>query len=212
MDNNHYNVPYGVKEIGDDCFYYCESLKEIIIPNTVTKIGKSCFNKCSNLTKIKLSDNISNINSETFNNCSQLKEITLPKYLETIDKFIFNEWTNLTTIHFGTLENMKEVWKLNHLKTIKEITIGNEWKYEGDRLFRNKDGVLSSFILPTTIQKINGQNVVSKQLRRYTIPTNVTKINNYCFVNCKELTEIKGIERIKEFGNNCFINCDKLNF
>ena len=97
-------------------------------------------------------------------------------------------------------------------ESLKEITIGNEWKFEGDRLFRNKEGVLSSIILPTTIQKINGQKVVSKQLKNYTIPTNVTKINDYCFVNCKELTEIKGIEQIKEFGNNCFINCDKLNF
>ena len=56
MDNNHYNVPYGVKEIGDDCFKYCHNLKEIIIPNTVTKIGKKCFSNCYYLTKIELNE------------------------------------------------------------------------------------------------------------------------------------------------------------
>ena len=39
-------------EIGDICFWYCQSLKEITIPNTVTKLGNYFFYYCTNLTKI----------------------------------------------------------------------------------------------------------------------------------------------------------------
>ena len=44
----------------------------------------------------------------------------------------------------------------------------------------------------------------------YTIPTNVIKLSDYCFANCKELTKIKGLENIKEYGKGCFFNCPKL--
>ena len=40
-----------------------------------------------------------------------------------------------------------------------------------------------------------------------TIPTNITKLGDYCFANCEYLTEIKGLENVKEFGKGCFYNC-----
>ena len=55
---------------------------------------------------------------------------------------------------------------------------------------------------------MNGKGAT--QLTTYTIPTNVTKLNNHCFANCENLTEIKGLEQIKEFGKYCFDGCPKL--
>ena len=46
-----------------------------------------------------------------------------------------------------------------------------------------------------------------KPLETYTIPTNVTKLSDYCFSNCEDLIEIKGLEHVKEIGKGCFINC-----
>ena len=65
------------------------------------------------------------------------------------------------------------------------------------------------------IKKINEKEVELKQLTNYIIPTNVTKLNDYCFAYCSELTEIKGLEQIKEFGIDCLtykiqLDIDKL--
>ena len=80
----------------------------------------------------------------------------------------------------------------------------------GDRLFIVKDNCLESIELPSSIKKVNGKE--KAKLTSYTIPTNVTKINDYCFTKCKELTEIKGLEQIKEFGKECLTRKIKLEF
>ena len=80
----------------------------------------------------------------------------------------------------------------------------------GDKLFIVKNNCLESIELPSSIKKLNGKEIQLQQLTSYTIPSNVTKLNDYCFANCSELTEIKGLEQIKEFGKGCFMNCPKL--
>ena len=49
-----------------------------------------------------------------------------------------------------------------------------------------------------------GKEIQLRELTTYTIPSTVTKINDYCFARCKKLTEIKGLEYIKEFGKYWF--------
>ncbi|MBR7095885.1 MAG: leucine-rich repeat protein, partial [Clostridia bacterium] len=35
-------------------------------------------------------------------------------------------------------------------------------------------------------------------------------LSDYCFTNCENLREIKGLEHVKEIGKGCFFNCPKL--
>lgn len=35
-----------VTSLGEDCFYYCESLASITIPDSVTELGERCFGSC----------------------------------------------------------------------------------------------------------------------------------------------------------------------
>ena len=46
-------IPESVEEIGDS-LNYCISLTKIEIPNSVNKIGKGCFNYCTNLNEIRI--------------------------------------------------------------------------------------------------------------------------------------------------------------
>ena len=78
----------------------------------------------------------------------------------------------------------------------------------GDRLFIVKDNCLESIELPESIKKVNDKEIA--KLTSYTIPSNVTKLNDYCFANCEELTEIQGLDQSKVFGKGCFMNCQKL--
>ena len=42
----YYGVTYTVTAIGDNAFYECSNLANIIIPNTVTSIGNYAFSGC----------------------------------------------------------------------------------------------------------------------------------------------------------------------
>ena len=66
------------------------------------------------------------------------------------------------------------------------------------KFFYDEDNILYSIQLPNSIKKINNQEV--EPLKTFTIPTNITKLGDYCFFNCYDLTEIKGLEQIKELG------------
>ena len=91
--------------------------------------------------------------------------------------------------------------KLNH-KTIYNGFKGNKYKSHGKKLFFVEKECLYSVLLPSSVKKFNGQEV--KPLETFTIPSNITKLSDYCFSNCLEVKEINGLEQIKEFGKYCF--------
>ncbi len=64
-----FTVPDGIKTIGEDAFYNCRTLEEVILPPTVRNIEKSAFLRCENLKKINL-ENVFNINKYAFWGCS----------------------------------------------------------------------------------------------------------------------------------------------
>ena len=118
---------------------------------------------------------------------------------------------NITKITFGESIDMNIIFKMNKMLSLKEIVFGNDYHFKGNKLFRINNGTLSSIHLKPYITKINGNVIQYTQLTSYTIPTNVTKLNNNCFIKCRQLTEIKGLEQIKEFEKGCFFGCNKLN-
>ena len=42
-----YTVPTGIRMIGDDAFYYCDSLASITLPKSITQIDSTAFTWCS---------------------------------------------------------------------------------------------------------------------------------------------------------------------
>ena len=92
---------------------------------------------------------------------------------------------------------------------LKEITIhSNKYTIQGNRIFYIENSTLCSIPLPSSLKTINQQEV--KPLTSLEIPTNVTKLGEYCFSGCEKLKEIQGLENIQEFGKGCFFDCPEL--
>lgn len=72
----------GVITIGHDAFSGCESIKEIVIPDSVTVIGESAFSYCIGLETIKISAGLKELTFNVFKGCSRLKVLELPEGLE----------------------------------------------------------------------------------------------------------------------------------
>ena len=67
------SIGYGA--FGYGAFQYCDSLTEIIIPDSVTSIGEDAFSYCDSLTHVTLGNGVTSIGEDAFYYCTALTEI-----------------------------------------------------------------------------------------------------------------------------------------
>lgn len=90
-------IEYGVTGIGNNAFYGCTGLKNVVIPDSVAAIGQWAFGLCESLTGIKLPGSVSVIRTGTFYG-SGLTGITLPEGVSLIDGWAFQNSAALATV------------------------------------------------------------------------------------------------------------------
>ena len=77
--------------IGEDCFYYCTSLKSIVIPDGVAELNGAVFGYCLSLEEVKLPATIWKLGDHCFYSCAKLNKIDLPEGLTTLgDQCFYN--------------------------------------------------------------------------------------------------------------------------
>lgn len=82
-------LPESIERIGRFAFYYCESLKEITIPNKIIDIGECAFCGCENIKSFIIPDSLKIIKRDAFRYCYNLTVISLPKDLYKIEEHAF---------------------------------------------------------------------------------------------------------------------------
>lgn len=120
----NYNIPNGVKIIGDCAFYgstienviipdsvtdvntdafeYCRNLKNIIIPSSVKSLGNYVFDGCSNLEIAEIHNN--NVGSCQFMGCTNLKKVLFSENLTRISNSAFASCEKLNTVKYKDIE------------------------------------------------------------------------------------------------------------
>ena len=59
-------IPAGIKNIGNDVFFGCESLTSVVIPDGVTSIGEQAFGDCYSLKNIIIPTSVISIADDAF--------------------------------------------------------------------------------------------------------------------------------------------------
>ena len=178
----------GIQELGKNIFSDCHDLQEINIPTTVTSIGNECFDNCRCLLqKIDIPTSVKEIGDKVFSNCWKLRQINIPTTVTKIGNECFDDCTSLEIIEIPLKEN--------------EYIIGNN-------IYRIENNEMYSYIKSIKIEMINGEKVYPS--KRITIPTNVTKINKYCFSHQEYLEEITIPTSVNILEDGCFSNCTSL--
>lgn len=75
-------LPEGLEEIGNSCFYECFKLEKITFPNSLTKIGEYAFQYCMSLKEFKAPTSLKFIDRYAFYYCPSLEKIELNEGLE----------------------------------------------------------------------------------------------------------------------------------
>ena len=105
-----YNVPVGVKIVGDFAFSGKEYLTEVIIPEDVTHIGGYAFSECSNLKNVVIPKSVTKLPHCVFYRCGQLTSVTIPKSIASIGRYTFNGCTSLTDVYYdGTASDWAKI-------------------------------------------------------------------------------------------------------
>ena len=208
-------IPNNVTNIGENAFCSCSGLTGIIIPDSVTNIGDSAFSDCSGLTSVTIGNSVTSIGDSAFDNCSKLNEVN---YSGTVAQWksitIGSNNSYLTNANIkcsnGDIVNAviidKIKYELNddntarvtgYIGTPYSLTIPESISYEGDTFKVTSIGE-DAFAHCTSLTNI-------------TIPNSVTRIENYAFYGCKNLSDIYYIGTQQEWnkiyigstGNGC---------
>lgn len=113
----------GLEEIGNGCFFSCEYLKAIDIPESVRVIEDNAF-KNSALETVSGMEGVRQINREAFGNCNQLKEFPHLDSVEEFETMAFYNCTKLKTLYLGNNIRSFDLSNISNCKSLGSFSIG----------------------------------------------------------------------------------------
>ena len=130
----------GVRDCGNNAFYYCENLKSVSIPTTLFRIGQYAF-AGTGLTAITLPEgDLGTIDNGAFNSCKGLTGIAFPDNVTMIGQYAFAACENLSNVSFNQTSNLdsiggcaffrtalKSICLPASVKTVSDYALGIYW-------------------------------------------------------------------------------------
>lgn len=158
-------IPDSVKEISQDAFYECKSLKSITIPDSVAYIDEYAFYDCTSLESITIPDSVKYIDENVFRGCVSLKSITIPSSVKEIGGEAFS-----------------------YCKSLESIIIPDGVEEIGNNAFYDCES-LQSITIPDSVKEI-GNNAFDycTSLESITFSNSIEYIGEWAFENCPNLT------------------------
>ena len=165
-----YNIPNSVKEIGDEAFAGCTSLKIVAIPDSVEKIDSEAFKDCTNLASIVISNNVKEIGYAAFKCCRSLTSIVIPEGVKKIESHAFESCTNLTSIVIPKGVEEIDYDAFEKCKRLTSVVIPDSVKEIGNAAFWNCTA-LTSIVIPKSVKKIGDWAFEGCDLKKLVIHT-----------------------------------------
>lgn len=212
--------PSTLKEIGDNSFKNCASLKKVDLKDGVTTLGQQAFYGCNGLTKVDLPNTITTVGAGAFANCSDLKEIAVSNGATNItdifydsnnlQKIVFkegvatipyivlsNSFSNIQTVSFpSTLAEIPD-YILRSCTSLNNVTIsdGSIPLTIGDWSFSETS--ITSIQLPTRLREIGDHSFYRANLERVEFFENIEVIGEHAFQSCAKLAQIRFSDMVK---------------
>lgn len=203
-------IPNSVTNIGDYAFENCKSLTNIDIPNSVIYIGKHTFEGCTSLTNINIPNNVTIIRNSAFRGCTSLTNIKFPNSVTSIEESAFSDCNSLANINLS--DSIKSIgdWAFNVCKSLKNIKIPNSVTNIGEGAFQFCVS-LTSIDIPNSVTSIGDYAFrYCYSLTCINIPNSVKNIGIYAFSDCKSLTNINIPNSVTNIEDGAFGECDNI--
>ena len=194
------SVPEGVTDIGDYAFSECDRVTSVVMPAGVERVGDSAFQNCGYLSRVELPDSVTQIGAYAFSGCYALKFMPFPGNVMSIGAYAFR-WCS-------------SWYKGEVLPISKNVAHIGEGAFLGvnadsycvdaeNPLFADYDGLLCTKDGATFVD-------CPGSLRDLTIPSSVTRIQDYALKGCSSLTNVVIPSSVKAIGRYAFDGCSAL--
>ena len=183
------------------------------------KLGNS-VNKVDNKLVAILNDTIESLNAVDFGEISvvpehmlhgstSLKSVELPDTVETIKYSAFENCKNLSSINFPQGLKIIERYAFHQNESLKNVQLPEGLESIGDAAFGDCT-MLESLNIPTTVTYLGTISGCTNLKSKITIPTAMTEIPSYMFLDCNSLTDIEILGDVTFFDYGTFFNCSSL--
>ena len=206
-------LPNSMEIMGQYLFVGCESLTSVTLPKSLKTLPDRtfyiCFNQNDNLTSILIDDSnpyYSSDGSALFDKyktemlfaVKSLREYAIPSSVSEIIQEAFYNCRHLKTLVLPLRLKSVNGHHFSNCDSLYSISVDEKNPYlcsDGSALY-NKDKSELVFVYHT--------------VRKMSIPSSVTKIGDYAFYNCTNLTSIELPSGVTEIGDYAFYNCTNL--
>lgn len=180
--------------IGDQAFYGCALLTDLVVPDRVTEIGKQAFMVCG-LTKASIGTGVTKIGTEAFSGC-HIAEFTIADGNDSI------AYINGCIVDLGT----KTV-----IMTLAGATVPDDERVVaiGKGAFKNSD--IQTVVIPERITSVGDEAFRDcKNLVSVTLPNSMEVVPDWIFAGCEKLESVTFGNNVTEIGKSSFKECAKL--
>lgn len=222
--------------IGDSAFYNTSQIsKPVVFANCITKLGNSAFRTSkvevayfhyntkiesigdmafagSTLSRFVVPDNITKISHQMFDSCNYLEAVSIPKTLTKIEDYAFQKCPKFSNLQLRA-EELSAATEETGAAVEKDLT-NSSIEEIGNYAFYGSG--LSSFVLPKAVTKLSDYAFAGcSELSNFTFAAANTANANYVlgkevFNGCSKLTSISIPYGISSLGTGVFNNCEKL--
>lgn len=194
----------GCTVIAGRAFLSCDTITELVMPDTLQFIGEAAFSSCTNLTSITFSPNTKHIEQQAFSGCESLQSVTLPKSLSFLGESVFWICPKLSL----SVDPENRFFYVDNGSLYKEYTsnLGHQkiliWvspTHEGE------------FTVPNGVTKIETHAFdACNKITKVVLPEGITKLYGFTFDECEALTEIVIPASVTEIETDFFYVCQNL--
>lgn len=209
-------LPNSLEIMGGYLFVGCESLTSVTLPKSLKTLPDwtliSSFEENDNLTSILIDDSnpyyssdgsalFDKYKTKMFLAVKSLREYAIPSSVSEISTYAFSNCRHLKTLVLPLrLKGENVAIRFQDCDSLYSISVDEKNPYlcsDGSVLY-NKDKSELVFVCHT--------------VRKMSIPSTVTKIGDYAFYNCTDLTSIELPSGVKYINSSTFSDCESLRF
>ncbi len=221
-----------VKSIPVLVFAYCSEIKTVVIPDGVTSIGAGAFSNCELLESVTIGKGVTFIDQTPFAACNNLTNIQWnAENCATIDfeqyehAYVFELCYNLKTVVFGDSVKTIPASLFYECDSLESVTIGKNVTKIGEDAFYSCGGINAVHITDLAAWcRIEFANedasptgygdcllyLGEEEIKELIIPSEITEIKNYAFMNFYELTSVVIPDSVTSIGEDAFDGCSGL--
>ena len=197
-------IPSSVTSIKRSAFKDCRGLTSLTIPSSVTEIGKSVFEGCSGLTSLTIPSSVTEIGESAFEGCSGLTSLTIPSSVTEIGESAFKGCSGLTSLIIPSSVTSIGSYVFENCSGLTSITIPSSVTEIGGAAFKGCSSLINLYYkidekIETYLRYghlyINVKCGIEyylndKKITSVAIPSTITKLGEYAFQNCRDLTSV----------------------